>query len=436
MDSRAASHNREAPPSSPAGALLGLGGIYFMLFLAYSLWRATLHNNAVENFGLGGDHIGYLFSLNYLPGVFCFLIGMVATRLQLYRLVVSSCTLLSAGLVLASLAHGFPGLAAGALLVALGFTVFYTTASALCLASGPDNAVASALGRMKSLGPLSGLAAAVVIIWVFAPEQAREVISALGSTDSVDSVRLALQLFAEQPRIDFEKLDTLLVIMAFLLILAGLLFGRTLAQRAEGGSYGRLRIRRELAVYYALNFLAGCRSAIFQAFALFVMVKEFHLPVHATAALVLAGNICSFLGYRCIGRAVVRFQCRAVLTVIYFLVMCNFLGFWFVLGWSGFGPGGTLLALCGLFLIDSLLFGVSVVTDSYLRITGEFSSYVGDIGAGMTCFSIAAVVMSMIGGALWGPLQHNAFLLGAVVCVLAMIAGRGLHSRTAAAPAM
>ena len=421
---------------SPVHSLLGLSVTYFLLFLAQSLWRATLHTNAVKNFGLDGSDVGFLFSLTYLPGVFCFLIGLAATRVQLYRLVTISCALLSTGMLCASLSSGFFGIAVATVLVALGFTVFYTTSNAICLISGQPTAVAVALGRLKSLGPLSGLAAAIIIIAVFAPDLAVRAGVAMRAASSLQDVQAVLALFSAKPELDVERMNTLLVCVALTLLLAGAVYGRLSAAGMVAGGYGRLQLRRLLIPYYALNFLAGCRSAIFQAFALFVMIAEFRLPIHATAVLVFAGNFCSFLGYRGIGHSLGRFRHRSVLYVIYVVVMCNFVGFWYVLSWSGFDSQQRLIALCTLFLVDSLLFGVSVVTDSYLRTTGKFSSYVGDIGSGMTFFSIAAVSMSLLGGALWNSLGHNTFLLGAAVCLLAMIVGRTLPRSAPVTPGM
>lgn len=178
--------------------------------------------------------------------------------------------------------------------------------------------------------------------------------------------------------------------------------------------------------YYLLNLLAGCRSAIFQAFALFVMIKQFNLPIHGTAALVMMGYLSSFLGYRMVGRLLLRFSHRSVLTLIYLVVALNFLGFWFLTGWETLMPAQVLPGLAALFLIDSAFFGASVVTDSHLRKTGDPSDYVGDLATGMTLFSLAAMLMSLLGGLLWQPLGPNAFLLGTLVCLIAVVVGRRL----------
>ncbi|MBN7797816.1 hypothetical protein [Parahaliea mediterranea] len=430
--------DREAvgPYHAPTGTLVGLSSIYFLLFLSQAIWRATLHTNAVENFGLDGGEVGLLFSLYYLPGVFCFLIGLAATRLQLYRLVALSCALLSTGFIIAGLSGGFAVLATATLMVAVGFTVFYATANAICLISGQEQTVAVSLGRMKSLGPLSGLCAAITIVAVFSPGLILEIVDTIDIGASLREQTTALILFSRQPDLDPAKLRVLLLVLAAALVLAAGLFAGMPRLRGKSGTYGQLRVVRLLAPYYVLNFLAGCRSAIFQAFALFVMIRDFQLPIHATAVLVFAGNVCNFIGYRCIGHALVYLRHKTVVVGLYALVMLNFLGFWYLLTRSGWARESVLITLCGLFLLDSLLFGMSVVTDSFLRTTGQYSNYVGDIGTGMTFFYFAAVLMSLLGSALWDTLGYHAFLLGSLVCLLAMITGQSLQSRTTARPAM
>lgn len=406
--------------------LLAVGAVYFLLFLAHSVWRTTLHNNAVNNFGLDGGDVGLLFSINYLPGIFCFVIGYAATRLQLYRLLATTCLLLAIGLFVTSASDGFFGLALGTLLIAFGFTFFYTVANATCLITSPDKAAATSLAKLKSLGPLAGLAAALTILYIFAPGLVSDAAAVIQSEDPGKVAGSLFGVLSSRPEVDSQLLRLVLAVLAGVLLFMGWLLGRQLRLREEGGSYGVLKIRRLLIPYYALNFLAGCRSAVFQTFALFVMVKQFKLPIHGTAALVLAGYLCSFIGYRAVGVALAYFSHRAVLTLMYLVVACNFLGFWFLIGWQELTPDQALMGLSVLFLIDSAFFGISVVTDSHLKKTGEPSDYVGDVGVGMTLFSVAAVLMSLAGAALWQPFAGNAFLLGFIVCLIAAVVGRRL----------
>ena len=49
----------------------------------------------------------------------------------------------------------------------------------------------------------------------------------------------------------------------------------------------RIVVRRRYGLYYALNFLQGCRKQMFITFAIFALVKIHGMPVHVTMWLVL-----------------------------------------------------------------------------------------------------------------------------------------------------
>lgn len=418
-----------SPMPTVPRVLVAVNTVYFMLFLSHSVWRTTFHNNAVNNFDLTGADVGLLFSISYIPGVFCFVLGFVSTRVPLYHLLVAACVLLAMGLLSTSVASGITGLALGTLLIAFGFTFFYTVANAACLVSSSSAAAETSLARLKSLGPLAGFTAAFIILSLFSPGIITKALEVIAKAKLGDIIPALFSLLSSSPQVDPGLLRRLLALLAVVLLLLGWIFGRRLRVRGESTNYGVLKIRRILLPYYCLNFLAGCRSAVFQSFALFVMVKQFHLPIHGTAALALTGFLASFLGYRAVGKCLRYFSHRAVLTVMYLVVACNFCGFWYLVKWGDMTPDMALFSLGTLFVIDSAFFGVSVITDGHLRSTGDKSDYLGDVATGTTAFSVAAVTMSLIGAALWEPFGANAFLLGTLVCLLAAALGQGLSGK-------
>jgi len=403
------------------GRLFKIGVVYFALFLAHSIWRITLHNNAANNFGLSESQIGYVLSATYIPGIFAFSIGLVARELQLYKLIVFAALALAVGMFLVSSTVELAVLVFSALLIAFGFTFFYTVANSACLLSSEGDRASYDLGRLKSLGPLAGFFAAIIVLFLFAPAVWTQWSSLLDLSNPIGTLEELIAKTQSAPEVDARILRDLLVTLSVLLVLLGIYVSYGIRLSRVGRTYGRFNIRRKLLPYYVLNFLAGCRSGIFQTFALFVMVKHYHLPVSGTAILVMTAHMCSFLGYRWVGMMLRRFSHGLVLTFIYAVVALNFVGFW-VLTSGAFDLGqGAVLGLGGLFLIDSFFFGASVVTDSHLKSTSEPRDFIGDIGAGMTMFSVAAGLMSVVGSLLWEPLGSKAFLLGTMICLLAMV---------------
>jgi hypothetical protein len=86
---------------------------------------------------------------------------------------------------------------------------------------------------------------------------------------------------------------------------------------------------------------------------------------------------------------------------------------------------GMILAF-SLFLIDSLLFGSSVITDAYLKQVDRTEYVVSDLASGTTFFHLAGVLLPLVGSF---ALMHlgglNAVLvLGMVISMLGALASR------------
>jgi hypothetical protein len=98
------------------------------------------------------------------------------------------------------------------------------------------------------------------------------------------------------------------VLSGLFVVLIGLAAGTESSIAQYSGRQGRLRFKKELWPYYALNFFAGCRSAGVAAFVLFLLVREHGMLVNQTVAVVLISNFFSFVGYRLIGHLGDRFN--------------------------------------------------------------------------------------------------------------------------------
>ena len=404
-----------------------IGIVYFSLFLTHNIWRTTFPNHTINNFALDQDEYRLLFALTFIPGIFAFTIGFISDKFSLRNLIVTACVLLGIGLVTISRASTLSVLAIGTLAIAFGFTLSYIVANSVYLISSESNEIIMAMARLKSLGPLAGFMAALVILVTFAPELLSTAATVIINGDLAGTSKALVNLFSSKPDVDPQKLRLLYVALGLAVVMFGLFVGYRLHLLRQGATHGYLKIRSKLTPYYLLNFLAGCRSAIFQAFALFILVKHYNLPLQGTALLGLGAFICSFLGYRIIGRAAHRYGHRIVLTAVYLVVAFNFVAFWYLLTWNPFTEvEQTLLALSVLFLIDSTFFGVSVITDSHLRkVSDKKNYYVGDVAIGLSLFSLAAALSAVLSNII-DPMAPSAFLMGSLVCICAIIVGRRL----------
>jgi len=362
--------------------LLCLG--YFAVFCGYHLWIAGFHNYAVETFHISALHVGYLFSVAALPGTFAFLIGIIARKFSLSTLMIFACGSMGFGLIEIGLSPNCYFLWPGVLSIGLGFTCFYPIVNSICIQHSDPQTVSTAIGHMKSYGPLAALTACFLI-------------------------------YVCLPQLGYRSF---FVLSGLFVVLIGLAAGTESTLEQYSDRPGRLRFKKNLWPYYALNFLAGCRSAGIAAFVLFLLVREHGMLVHQTVAVVLISNFCSFVGYRLIGHLGDRYNPSKVLSFSYVCVSLIFLGFCFF---------NSLFFLILLYFFDSLLFGVSVVTDSYLKRISYAKDTIGDLASGLTLFHLGKVILPLAGGFVWSHFNQQAtFLVCSILAGLAIWISRKL----------
>jgi hypothetical protein len=302
-------------------------------------------------------------------------------------LLIGACWLAGLGLAWLGNAGEWYELWLGVLGVSAGMACFYPILTSLQLLTKPTQRAGSALGRLKSLGPLSAIVAAVLI-------------------------------HVAEPA---PGIRNLLVVVGTSVVLGGTLAGLIIGRGRVVLMHGRLRIKSRLWPYYLLNFLAGCRSALFKSFAIFLLVSMHGFELQGTALLVVTGSLLTFVGYNVIGRLVEPWGRRTVLSRRSGAVTLIFLGF-------AFCDSASFLVV--LYCLDSLLFGASVVTEAHLRRASPSSDLVGDVAAGLTLFSLASLFMPFVAGNVWSYAGREAtFLLGSLMSGPALLASRSFVVR-------
>jgi len=355
---------------------------YFATFAGYAIWRSTFQNFAVEEFGVDAQQVGILFSIAGIPGALALAIALVARRVRIVLLLPLCCALVGGGLTWIGVAPAWQYLWPGVLAVSLGVACFYPVITSLCLLGTSTDAASIAIGRLKSFGPLASIGAALFVLYLLPHFGVR----------------------------------SFLVVIGLTVLSAGAVAGIGMGGTAFAPIRGDLGFRIALWPYYLLNFLAGCRSALFKTFAIFVLVSEYGFQIHQTAMIVLAANGLTFLGYHLIGHAVHRYGNKNTLSFIYAVVALIFLGFSAI---------DSSFVLSVLFLTDSLVFGASVATENHLKSVSAPEDIIGNVAAGLTLFSLAGLVMPLVGGYVMATLgREPAFLMGTLFAIVAILVSR------------
>ena len=295
------------------------------------------YDHALGDLEADPGQIAAVFSWLALPGVLAFAVGFLLKHFSFRSMIGFSTALVGAGLVWSGLAPSLTAMSPGLLALGLGPILFYPVINGLKLLESPKPEAATGLGRLRSFGPLASLLAAGLVILVLAGVGFRVAMLMLGVA----------------------------------IIAIGIFATRELSADQLAGGRSELQPRLELLPYYGLHFFAGIRSGVFRAFVIVFLIREHGIEISTTATLVLSASLASLFGYRLIGYLGDRIGKITALTWLFSIIALNYLGF--IL----FRESAVMLSI--LFIIDSFLFGTSVITDSSLRASANDCDVAGHI---------------------------------------------------------
>lgn len=352
----------------------------FLLYFGFRVWQATFNNFAVEELGVGPTGIGWIQALRELPGLMGFLLGFVSLFLSEVRVIALSVVLLGAGTLLTGQATSVPLLLVSTLVMSLGFHFFYPSNDAVVLMAVERENAPKTLGQLSSLASVAAVIATGAVYFLAARWGYRALFTVVGG----------------------------LVVAGGLLLLSLGGGKQSLPPRR------RVVLRRQYWLYYTLSFLMGSRRHIFSTFAIFLLVREYGINVQTTATLFLVNNLVNTYTLRLVGRMVARLGERLMLSVAFGLLILVFIGYAYVT---------SLALLFGLFVVDNILFGFRMALTTYFqKIAVTPEEITSNLSMEQTTNHIAAIVVPVIGGAVWELFGSQApFLAGAGIVLVSLV---------------
>jgi predicted MFS family arabinose efflux permease len=175
----------------------------------------------------------------------------------------------------------------------------------------------------------------------------------------------------------------------------------------------KMIFRKKYGLFYFLTFMAGARRQIFIAFAVFLLVKNFHYTVREITLLFVLNNLINYFLSPAIGRAILRWGERKVLTLEYISVISIFLGY-------ALTSNRLMVAL--LYILDQIFFNFAIAINTYFQKVGEPEDIAPSMAVGFTINHIAAVFLPAIGGLMWIKDYRLLFYSGAVMGVISLVA--------------
>lgn len=357
-------------------------------------WRTLFDNFAVE-VGLGGWHVGVLQSIREIPGFMTFLVIYVLFVMKEHRLSAISILFLGAGVSFAGFFPSFGGLIFTTLLMSIGFHYYETTNQSLTLQYFSKDESPWVLGKLRSIASASNICVGILIF--------------------------VLAFF-----LDFKGLY---ILFGVAIAVAGMwAFTQNPEDRSLPPQHRRMIFRRKYSLFYFLTFMAGARRQIFIAFAVFLMVQRFGFTVQEITILFVINNLVVYFVSPYIGKAIIRFGERSVLTLEYGSLIFIF---------YAYAMTESKVMVAVLYVLDHVVFYFAIAIHTYFQKVAEPEEIAPSMAVSFTINHIAAVVLPVIGGSLWLIDYRIPFFCGAVMSFISLVAVQWIpaHVRSVAATA-
>jgi hypothetical protein len=349
-------------------------------------WQTLFNNFAVEIAGMKGYHIGMIQSIREIPGFLSLLAIYVLLIIKEHRLSALSILLLGIGLGATGLFPTFSGLMLTTLVSSFGFHYYETTKKSLTLQHFDPAAAPWVFGKQTSVSAASNILVGLVIY-------------------AVSFV--------------FSYGQVYLFIGAFVCGIA--LWGMFQDPSATTAvvQHKKMVLRKKYWLYYFLTFMAGARRQIFMAFAAFLMVKKFEFSIQQITLLFVLNNVIGYFFAPLIGRSIIRYGERKVLSLEYIGLTLIFLTYAVV---------ETKMIAAAIYILDHVFFNFGIGINTYFQKIGDPRDIAATMAVGFTINHIAAVFLPALGGILWMVDYRIPFVAGAGMALISLLAVQKIRS--------
>ncbi|MDJ0809020.1 MAG: MFS transporter [Desulfobacterales bacterium] len=343
-------------------------------------WRTLFNNFAVEVAGLNGAQVGLIQSVREIPGFLALLAIYMMLFIREHRLSALSILFLGLGVGLTGFLPTFSGVVFTTLVMSFGFHYFETTNQSLTLQYFDRNTAPIVFGRQRSYAAATNIGIGAVIYLLAAAMSYRQIYFLMGML----LMAMALWGFRQKP-----------------------------TRKNLPPQHKRMILRRPYSLFYVLTFLSGARRQIFIAFAVFLMVERFAFSVQEITLLFILNNVINYFVSPMIGKAIVRYGERWVLTLEYASLVLIFLAY---------AVADTKLMVAALYILDHIFFNFAIAIRTYFQKIADPRDIAPSMAVGFTINHIAAVILPAAGGLLWMIDYRLTFVGGAILAFCSLVA--------------
>lgn len=357
--------------------------IYLLLLMVamtigFQSWRTLMNNFAVDEIGITGFQIGVIQSVREIPGFLALLVVFLLYIFKEHKFAAFNIILLGVGVVATGLFPSYYGLIITTLIMSTGFHYYETVNQSLTLQYFNKNQASIVIGRIKSIGALTNILVGA-LVWLLARY-----------------LSLSWQ---------FIFFGAIVVILGFYAISQNPTDKNIVPQQKK------MILKKKYWLFYLLNFLSGARRQIFVVFAVFMLVDKYDFGVEGVAILFIINNIATYFISPLVAKAINKFGERIVLSVEYFSLIIVFLSYAYV---------DNRMLIASLYVVDHIFFSASMAINTSFQKTADAEDIAPSMAVGFTINHISAVVIPLIGGALWMLNWRIPFYGGAVIALFSL----------------
>lgn len=210
-----------------------------------------------------------------------------------------------------------------------------------------------------------------------------------------------------------------------LAVAAGLMMAMKRKPLQPSATY--MKLHKEYRLFYILAVLSGSRKQLFITFAPWVLVTIFNQPTTILATLMTIGGVIGIMFQPLLGWTIDRFGERFVMTIEAVLLVFVCMGYGF--SKSLFSLQIAFLVVCGCYLLDQMLFSVSMARSTYIKkLAREAADIQPALTVSVTIDHIFSILAALLGGWIWSAYGFQyVFMMGAGIAALNFIAARHIR---------
>ena len=238
--------------------------------------------------------------------------------------------------------------------------------------------------------------------WVFGKQR---------SYAAASSIAVGLAIYLLAFFLNFAKIY--LLIGALIMAASVWALTRKPAQKDIVPQHKNMVFRKKYGLFYFLTFMAGARRQIFIAFSVLLMVQKFQYTVQEVTLLFVINNLINYYLSPIIGKSIIRFGERKVLSLEYASLVVIFMAY-------ALTDSKWVVAL--LYILDHIFFNFAIAIRTYFQKVGDPRDIAPSMAVGFTINHIAAVFLPALGGFLWVVDYRIPFFGGAAMAFISLLA--------------